>query len=188
MYARTNDATSGVRPARPDDARAIAEIHVAAWREAYRGIVAEDYLAALSVPQRELIWRQAIEKGVPEVWVALADAAVAGYIAFGHCRDSDRASDTGEIWAIYVGPQYWSRAVGRALWRAARARLQTRGFKEVTLWVLKDNVRALRFYRATGFFPNERTIRKIRVGATTLDEIRYETILALQHYPEKTED
>lgn len=166
-----------VRLAEPRDAHAVAQIHVATWREAYRGIVPDDYLATLSVERRELIWRQAIEKSMPEVWVAAEESSIVGWIAFGQCRDADKSPDVGEVWAINIRPAHWSRGIGRALWQAARARLQQRGFKETTLWVLRANERAMRFYRAAGFFPNELTIRKIKVGSAMLEEIRYETML-----------
>jgi len=169
--------TVRVRPAELGDAHAVAAIHVAAWRAAYRDIVPDDYLNALSVESRELIWRQAIEKGLPEVWVAVDDTSMLGWVAFGQCRDPDKSTSVGEVWAIYVAPAHWSRGVGRALWQAARTRFEERDFKEATLWVLRANARALRFYRAAGFFPDERTIRKTRVGGATLEEIRYEAIL-----------
>ena len=41
-----------VRSARPGDAEAIAQLHVASWRVAYRGIVDDAYLDALDVGAR----------------------------------------------------------------------------------------------------------------------------------------
>src|SRR6185503_6902264 len=46
---RTKVASLTLREARAADARAIAEIHVAAWRAAYRGMMPDAYLASLSV-------------------------------------------------------------------------------------------------------------------------------------------
>lgn len=169
-----------IRPAGLTDARGIAEVQVAAWRAAYRDIVPDDYLQSLSVERREMIWRQSIEKGMPEVWIAGDGPGIVGWIAFGQCRDPDKSGDTGEVWALYVAPQHWSRGIGQELWLAARGRLEERGFKEAALWVLKANHRAIHFYRAAGFYPDERTIRKIRLGSETLDEIRYETLLEPQ--------
>jgi hypothetical protein len=42
------------------DCRAVAQIHVDAWRMAYAGIVPSKYLAALSVDQREAMSRTAV--------------------------------------------------------------------------------------------------------------------------------
>lgn len=46
-----------VRQAAADDARAIAAVHVEGWRWAYRGLVPDAWLDALSVDQREAMWR-----------------------------------------------------------------------------------------------------------------------------------
>jgi hypothetical protein len=49
-------ATALVRAARPEDARSVAEVHVASWRHAYRGLLPDDYLERLSVDDREAMW------------------------------------------------------------------------------------------------------------------------------------
>jgi hypothetical protein len=46
-----------IEPATADDAGAIAQIHVDAWRAAYVGILPDDHLASLSVDEREAMWR-----------------------------------------------------------------------------------------------------------------------------------
>ena len=43
-----------VRPAIPEDAPAIARVHVASWRETYAGIVPDEFLASLKVERREV--------------------------------------------------------------------------------------------------------------------------------------
>ena len=45
-----------VRPARPEDARRIAEIHVETWRATYPGVMPQEVLDGLSVdePRAEL--------------------------------------------------------------------------------------------------------------------------------------
>jgi GNAT superfamily N-acetyltransferase len=52
---------------------------------------------------------------------------------------------------IYVSPERWGTGVGRALMRAGEARLRTLGYKNVVLWVFKDNPRARRFYELAGW-------------------------------------
>ncbi|HUQ39529.1 MAG TPA: hypothetical protein VM030_05200, partial [Acidimicrobiales bacterium] len=45
-----------VRVAGVEDARAIAEVHVASWLAAYRGIIDDDVLDGLSVDARAARW------------------------------------------------------------------------------------------------------------------------------------
>jgi ribosomal protein S18 acetylase RimI-like enzyme len=75
-------------------------------------------------------------------------------IAFGASRDADAVPTVGEIETIYVSPSQWSSGTGWNLWTVARARLIERKFTSVTLWVLEDNQRAIRFYHAAGFAPD----------------------------------
>lgn len=45
-----------VRPATVDDARGVAEVHVASWQAAYAGLIDQATLDALSVDAREAMW------------------------------------------------------------------------------------------------------------------------------------
>jgi hypothetical protein len=47
-----------LRRARQYDARNIAEVHVRAWRGAYKGLVPDEILDGLSVEERERSWRE----------------------------------------------------------------------------------------------------------------------------------
>ena len=48
---------TSVRAATPADAAAIAGVHVRSWQAAYRGIVPDEVLDGLSLPDREQRWR-----------------------------------------------------------------------------------------------------------------------------------
>jgi L-amino acid N-acyltransferase YncA len=164
-----------IRRALLSDARAVAEVHVQTWQSAYRGIVPDSFLDALSVDSREAAWHEWISRGSPELWVAEAQSVITGWVAFGPSRDGDAALTVGEVEAIYVTPSHWSTGTGRELWKAARARLMERKFTSATLWVLEENQRATRFYRAAGFEPNLASRKDIMIGGKQLWEIRYET-------------
>lgn len=67
-----------VRRAVPEDARAIAAVHVGAWQVAYRGLMADELLDGLSVAQREEVWREALAGGgSPAVYVAVDSGSAA---------------------------------------------------------------------------------------------------------------
>jgi len=164
-----------IRRALETDAAGIATVHVRTWQSAYRGIVPDEYLNSLSVETRTRTWREALARGGPEeVWVAILGRDVAGWIAFGPTRGEHAAANTGELEALYVAAQYWGTGLGRELWQQARNCLSDRGFTAVTLWVLLENIRAIRFYRAAGFAPNRESEKQIIIGGKPLMEIRYE--------------
>jgi ribosomal protein S18 acetylase RimI-like enzyme len=163
-----------IDPAAPADCREIAEVHVLSWQHAYRGLIADATLDALSVDQREALWREALDRQQPQLLVARNDAgALTGFIAFGRSRDADASADGAEVWALYVAPAAWSRGVGRSLWDAARERLRCAGFGSVSLWVIEGNARAIAFYEAMGWRREAGSAKRFELNGQALDEVRY---------------
>jgi len=163
------------------DARKVAELHVATWKEAYRGMVPDAYLQSRSVEKRELAWRESLEKKLSELWVASDDTSeLVGFVSFGDRRDADKTGSFGELISLYVLHKYWSCGIGRALWLTARDRLIERGYKEVTVWCLAGNHRAERFYQAAGFLPTNATL-KVTFGDVILDELQYLAFLTANY-------
>jgi ribosomal protein S18 acetylase RimI-like enzyme len=145
-----------VRQAVPEDASAIAAVHVGSWQAAYRGLLPDELLDGLSAAQREVTWREAMTGDAPPaVYVAVVDGAVVGFCAVAAPgRDSDVGDDTAEIGAIYVDPGLWRTGVGRALMDVALRDLRADGWRWVTLWVLAENEPAREFYARFGFEPD----------------------------------
>lgn len=166
--------TVKVRAAQARDARAIAEVHVAAWKAAYAALLSPQDLAALSVDKRLAMWKEAIEYAEPQVLVAVDEAAgeVLGFVAFDRSRDPKSKPEVGEIWALYVRPDRVGTGVGLALWDAARDACEEEEFTEITAWTYVRNERALRFFDAAGFKREMKSLRTAPVGSTRLEEIR----------------
>ncbi len=104
-------ASIQVRPATLRDAKAIAQIHTQSAMEAYRGLVPDDQLKAMSsVEKRQAYWREAIEYCEPQVQVAVEGDKIVGFVGFDRSRDAKSRPTTGEIWAIYAAPPTGTRA------------------------------------------------------------------------------
>jgi ribosomal protein S18 acetylase RimI-like enzyme len=180
LLAETRMGGSGhlkIRVAVVGDARAIAEVQVRAWQEAYREILPAHVLHALSVEARASTWAERIAAG-SSILVVEEDGAIAGWTFFGACRDADAIPGEGEVYAIYVAPDRWSRGVGTVLWHEASGILRAGGCQIVSLWVFEANDRARRFYEHLGFTaePGARKLY-VRDGATA-PEIRYRRAIA----------
>ena len=161
-----------VRRAQPEDAQAIAAIHVHSWQKAYRGIVPQSYLDSHTIEARTKVWQENLEQRTSDTWVAEEDGEVLGWISAGRSRDSDASPSSGELWAMYVDPQHWRGGIGRLLWHEAEGHLRTVGFSEVTLWVLKENAQAIAFYESNGFIIEPGREKAITRGGAELLEIR----------------
>lgn len=160
------------RPATLRDAKAIAEIHVNTWQVAYADLVPEDVLKAMSVEKQQAMWREAIQYSEPQVVVALDGNAIVGFAGFDRSRDPKTKPTNGEIWAMYVAPDYWDEGVGLALWDACREGLVDEGCLDVSLWVLLRNERAMRFYDLAGFKREMNTAKTVPMGSGKVEEIR----------------
>lgn len=147
-----------IRDANGGDARAIATVHVASWRSAYAGIVPESVLAELSVDERAAAWNAYLQPDASSkrpTFVAEREGAIVGFVCcgaadaemvVGAAADDDVPPTLGAVYAIYLDESAWSTGTGSALLRRAVAELVGRGFTDSVLWVLRDNVRARRFY------------------------------------------
>jgi GNAT superfamily N-acetyltransferase len=142
-----------IRLARPGDARAIAEVHVASWRHAYRGLLPDDYLDRLSVDEREKARREHLEDPSSEWGTLVVEDAgrVVGFSTYGPSRDEDATPATGEVPAIYLDPDVIGTGVGRELLAETIVALRAAGFTRASLWVLEGNVRARRFFEKAGW-------------------------------------
>ncbi|MCW2290432.1 GNAT superfamily N-acetyltransferase [Pseudomonas sp. BIGb0408] len=165
-----------IRSALPNDAKAIASVHIRSWQQAYAELLPSEYLGSLdsALAMREAFWARAIETGRETILVAELDEQVVGWISVGASRDSDAvAGVTGEVLAIYVLAEQWGSGVGLVLWEAGLQRLADHGYRQLTLWVLAANARARRFYRKAGWVAQAQHARSLERGGVKLEEIRY---------------
>ena len=77
------------------------------------------------------------------------DGDIARYATLGNNRVSTLPFD-GEIYEIYMRPEYQGVGLGSRLFLAARNELQRRGLAGATVWVLADNEQAICFYENAG--------------------------------------
>jgi ribosomal protein S18 acetylase RimI-like enzyme len=129
-----------IRIATIDDARTIAQIHVAAWRWAYRGLIADAALQALSAADRETMWADVIPRG--GVAVAVAAGQIVGFVAFSTRGDEESRGGVGEVYAVYLLEGSTGMGIGRTLLEHATGELRAGGYEGAVLWVLADNAGA----------------------------------------------
>jgi ribosomal protein S18 acetylase RimI-like enzyme len=137
-----------IRHARPGDAEAIAKVHDASWRDAYRGVIPAVELERMIARRGPQWWHSAIIKGTG-LLVLDFDKTIVGYATYGRNRVPSMPY-SGEIFEIYLMPEHQGLGFGRDLFKAARRELAEHGYLSTIVWALADNEKALAFYRRLG--------------------------------------
>src|SRR4051812_28048398 len=94
-----------VRPAAPEDAARMAQVHVASWRETYRGLMPDALLDDPGlVATRERFWTAALTDAryaQNRAAVTVRDGDIVGIAMAGPPLDADAAWET-QLYVLYV--------------------------------------------------------------------------------------
>ena len=139
------------RPATLADSQRIASLHTVSWRDAYRGILPDSYLAGPIAEERVNLWRSRLSSpGGDRRYVLLAEAE--GTLVAFVCALLDEEP----LWGAYLDnlhvlPELKGRGLGRQLFRrAAQWVMSNEPGWPIHLWVFEANDEARRFYAALG--------------------------------------
>jgi GNAT superfamily N-acetyltransferase len=170
-----------IRAASPCDAERIAQLHVAVWRQSYRGLVSDDLLEALSVERNAQMWADILGNREAVVHVAEADAPPSEetkieetktIIGFGSAApaQSDLLGASGEVMALFVREEFKRRGLGRTLFSRLIDALSASGHRSAGAWVLTNNRDSRSFYQAMG---GRTGARRLISEPATMHEIAY---------------
>jgi ribosomal protein S18 acetylase RimI-like enzyme len=162
-----------IRPARLADAPGIGKVQVDSWRSSYKGLIADEFLAALSYENRTQVWSQNLSDPQNAGFLYVAESRpgeIVGFAAAGAEREGD-PNYQGELYAIYLLQEVKRQGLGRKLVDTVKHELCERGFSSMLIWVLKDNLPARKFYEALGgIYLRE---KPIEIGSQRLIEVAY---------------
>ena len=166
------DSPVTVRPARVEDAAAMARMHVRSWQETYRGLMPDRVLDDPGlVDARERFWTAALvdeRYRANRIAVAERDGAVIG-VAMAGPPESPEPGWSLHLYVLYVLAAEHGSGAGAALLDAVVG-----AHESAALWVADPNPRAQAFYRKHGFVPDGTTqvedgVREIRLVRTSRD-------------------
>lgn len=161
-----------IRPAAPDDARAITEVHVASWQAAFRGIVPDEALDAMTPDDRLPMWTRVLEPGSTfAVIVAEVNGAVTGFASVETSEEGMAGEMT--LYTLYLHPDATGKGIGRALLAEAERVMAARGARAATLRVITANPRARRVYERAGWIAEAGSVRIEDAWGIPVETIRY---------------
>ena len=171
-----------VRRAARDDASAIGRVHVETWQATYAGLLPDSMLVAMSDVRQSAWWSQLLADPGEARGVFVADDQEMGVVGFGSCgpvrdppEDLERALDgrafrVGEVYTLYVEPDFQNLGLGRQLLGALFRQLRNDRFDTAVLWMLAENPTRF-FYEGLG---GERVGERVdTVAGVDVEEIAY---------------
>lgn len=145
-----------IRPATVRDIPEISRIHARSWRSAYASILPKAFLSSLPDSQWEPFFQHNLGRGGFRVYLSILNSIPVGVVSFGAVRstipDARKEENWGEIYSLYILPDYTGQGQGKALLHHALGQLQKAGVAGCSLWVMQENREARGFFHKMGFF------------------------------------
>ena len=158
-----------LRIATPHDAEAIARTHVETWRSTYAGMLPDDLLVGMSLEKQTRMWQRMLHSGETAIVAEDPRYGVIGFGSYGPNR-SERREFSGEVYTLYLLPDFQGLGIGQGLLRALFGALAREGHETALIWVLAANPSRF-FYEAMGGKPT--ASRDTRMAGQTVREVAY---------------
>ncbi|HEY0375302.1 MAG TPA: GNAT family N-acetyltransferase [Amnibacterium sp.] len=144
-----------IRPLTLDDAAATGRMHLAAWHEAYDGLLPETFWATFTEEARIAAFRRMATDPWPGQVIVVAERAgrIVGVATSGptrtHLPHGYPPATPLELYALYVLASEYGSGIGGRLLEAVLPHGSA-----AELWVFEPNARARAFYAKHGFAPD----------------------------------
>lgn len=155
-----------------EHAKDMGSIHSISWKKAYKDIIPDEIIDGFTPEKRVAIFSDVLTTRPEEYYLFKVDGIAAGIASLSKSHEDNGSNSIGEIYSIYFHPDFWGTPATQKGLEFCIERLKSLGYKHITIWVLKNNKRARRFYEKNGFVIDDGFEEKIQLG-NTLTEIRY---------------
>jgi GNAT superfamily N-acetyltransferase len=180
----TGTADVSVRPARPEDAEAVARVQLVTWRTAYRAVLPLAVLDGWDEQAAVASWRAAVTSPPTPghgVLVAVEGDQVVGFAAYGPPELSpgetpNEAGPTTEIAPMLVEPRWGRRGHGSRLLAAVADLARATGAARLQVWLPEADEASARFFESAGW-AEEGWARTLDTGGEPLREVRWHALL-----------
>ncbi|MGY1834573.1 GNAT family N-acetyltransferase [Blastococcus sp. SYSU DS0510] len=165
----TGSADVSVRPARPEDAAAIARVQGVTWRTAYRSLLPAEVLDGWDEEAVTEAWRSAVTtppSAGHRVLVAVEQGAVVGFAAVA------TGPEAAEISTLLVEPRWGRRGHGSRLLAAVADLASADATTRLEVWLVESDRASADFYESAGWAPDG-WARTLDTGAAPLRELRW---------------
>ncbi len=164
-----------VRKATVADVPAVCIVRQRSWRVAYRGLMPQAVIDSLDLGTMWSSWRASVDRPASPSMQLFISGPPGEVHSYALVRRADGSHAAGEVAAMYSDPTAWGTTAGWAAFSTAVDHLKAEGFTELSLWMLKGNERAGRFYERAGWRPDGHE-QTTTTAAGSYVEVRYRLV------------
>ena len=141
-----------IRKANQEDIPALAKIKVDGWKDAYQGIVDEDFLESLTYDTQINRFNDGEDSPCGIVAIDEKKGEVVGFSTFGKRKDLSKGFPKYdcELHSIYISSDRKGEGIGRKLLKEVLKQQKVSGYNKMLLWCFKENIDTIEFYKRTG--------------------------------------
>ncbi len=134
------------------DMEDMVKIHCAAWRQAYEGIISDDFIERKNRSRRDK-WQNILKGENKKHYLVKENGKAVGMVSIDLPR-GEAEPGVYEVFGLYILPEYSRMGYGSAIMTWVENTIRTMGYEKISLWVLEPNLPARRFYEKLGFSPD----------------------------------
>ena len=138
-----------IRNINENDIEQVVDIQIAGWKNAYQGIIDQDFLNSMNREDR-IKRRKENYKNSPFV-VAEINNEIVGFCRY--CYEVISNNGEGydcELMALYVKPELKGKGIGKKLLNYVKDDMKKHGKTKMILWCLRENYSSRIFYEKVG--------------------------------------
>jgi GNAT superfamily N-acetyltransferase len=164
-----------IRWANENDCHRLGCIHANAYRSTYQGIMPDEFLDSINADVLEQYYHDLLYAAIEKIALIFVDQEAIGCMVIRRGDNSAVDELFGEFKSIYLLKRHWGNGLGKKLILWGIDRIKEWGCTKAFLWVLKENINAIRFYENLKF-ETDGEERLITRGENFV-QVRYQKIL-----------
>ena len=143
-----------IKLAGPEHIEQISDLYLRNWREAYAGLLSQDYLDAMNMNDIRKKWSDYIAEPEHGVFMVMEDGAkpgdpakLAGFVGY---KPYHRIENCIYVYSLHVEPSHRGKGIGSALVNAIAELGRKEGYPRMGVCVVCGNENARRLYAQLG--------------------------------------
>lgn len=136
-----------IREANSEDIEAIANLYVMNWKKTYIGLLPDNFLNEMTVNGGIEKWNEYLAKEKNKIFVAYENE---NFLGFSACKEDEELKNCLYLDSLHVSETARGKGVGTKLIKTVGSYAYIKGYKNMSICIVKGNDNAKRIYEKMG--------------------------------------